>query len=71
MKKPFLPSLLPPTINYADIFQEIIKTREIVARYDEAIKRLPNPDVIQRTFITKEAVLSSKIEGTIATIEES
>jgi len=41
-----------------------------VARYDEAVKRLPNPEIIQRSFETKEAVLSSKIEGTQATLEE-
>jgi Fic family protein len=48
----------------------IVKARDIVARYDEAVKRLPNPEIIQRTFETKEAVLSSKIEGTQATFDE-
>ena len=41
-----------------------------MARYDEAVKRLPNPEIIQRSFETKEAVLSSKIEGTQATLDE-
>jgi Fic family protein len=41
-----------------------------LARYDEAVKRLPNPEIIRRAFETKEAVLSSKIEGTQATLEE-
>ena len=42
----------------------------MVARYDEAVKRLPNPSIIQRSFETKEALLSSKIEGTQATLDE-
>lgn len=42
----------------------------MVARYDEAVKRLPNPAIIQRSFETKEALLSSKIEGTQATLDE-
>ena len=69
-KHSFDPPLLPPELNLSPIFSKIIKARDIVARYDEAVKRLPNPEIIQRSFETKEAVLSSKIEGTQATFEE-
>ena len=69
-KKPFIPPFLPPKIDYVSIVGSIIKARDVVARYDEAVKRLPNPEIIQRTFETKEAVLSSKIEGTQATFDE-
>lgn len=69
-KKPFTPPHLPPELDYSSVFSDIIKARDIVARYDEAVKRLPNPEIIQRTFETKEAVLSSKIEGTQATLDE-
>jgi Fic family protein len=69
-KKPFIPFLLPPKLDYTPVFTDIIKARDIVARYDEAVKRLPNPEIIQRTFETKEAVLSSKIEGTQVTLDE-
>jgi Fic family protein len=69
-KKPFIPPLLPPKIDYSLVFSNIIKARDIIARYDEAVKRLPNPEIIQRSFETKEAVLSSKIEGTQATLDE-
>lgn len=66
----FIPPLLPPDIDYTSIIPNIVKARDIVARYDEAVKRLLNPEIIQRTFETKEAVLSSKIEGTQATFDE-
>ena len=69
-KKAFIPPLLPPNLDFTSIFPGIIKARDIVARYDEAVKRLPNPEIIQRSFETKEAVLSSKIEGTQATLDE-
>lgn len=69
-KRPFVPPSLPPKLDYSSIFPDIVKARDIVARYDEAVKRLPNPEIIQRTFETKEAVLSSKIEGTQATLDE-
>lgn len=69
-KKPFIPPFLPPKLDYSLIFTKIIRAREIVARYDEAVKKLLNPDIIQRSLATKEAVLSSKIEGTQATLDE-
>jgi len=69
-KKPFITPLLPPKLDFTSVFTNIVKARDIVARYDEAVKRLPNPEIIQRTFETKEAVLSSKIEGTQATFDE-
>lgn len=69
-KKPFNPPFLPPKLDYSPVFGKIIKTREIIARYDEAVKRLLNPEIIQRSFATKEALLSSRIEGTQATLDE-
>lgn len=70
IKKPYIPPFLPPEIDCSSIFQNIVKARDIIARYDEAVKRLPNPEIIQRSFETKEAVLSSKIEGTQVTLDE-
>jgi Fic family protein len=67
---PFVPPLLPLEIDYSSILSEVLETRDKVARFDEAVKRLPNPLIIQRSFETKEAVLSSKIEGTQATLED-
>lgn len=70
-KKPFVPPSLPPKdIDYIALLKAIVATRDAVARYDEALKRLPNPEIIQHTFETKEAVLSSRIEGTQVTLDE-
>jgi Fic family protein len=69
-KQPFSPPPLPPDIDLTGLIKLIADAREAVARYDEAVKRLPNPVLIRRTFETQEAVLSSKIEGTQATLEE-
>lgn len=69
-KSPYEPVKLPPDIDLTPLIKLIADTRESVARYDEAVKRLPNPVLIRRVFETKEAVLSSKIEGTQATLEE-
>lgn len=69
--KPFIPSKLPPKgVDYNSIIRDISTTRESIARYDESLKRLPNPEIVQHSFETKEAVLSSKIEGTQVTLDE-
>ena len=41
-----------------------------VARYDGLLRATPNPDVLLSPLTTQEAVLSSKIEGTQATMGE-
>ena len=69
-KQPFLPPLLPPKIDISSLVSLLTGARDAVARYDEVVKRIQNPALIRRTFETKEAVLSSKIEGTQATFEE-
>ena len=70
-KQPFIPNELPPKgIDYSLVLADLISARDAIARYDEAVKRLPNPGIIERTFETKEAVLSSRIEGTQVTLED-
>ncbi len=45
-------------------------TAAAVARYDGTLAAIPNPDVLLSPLITREAVLSSRIEGTQATMGE-
>lgn len=68
--KPFIPPNLPPQLDLSSILKLAIGARDAVVRYDESVKRLPNPGLIRRSFETKEAVLSSKIEGTQASLRE-
>lgn len=41
-----------------------------LARYDGLLESLVNPEVLLSPLLTKEAELSSRIEGTIATANE-
>jgi len=41
-----------------------------IARFDGMLQSLVNPDILLSPLVTKEAVLSSRIEGTQATLEE-
>ncbi len=69
-KQPFIPPKLPPKVDYSTLLMKIVEARDVVARFDEAVKKLPNPEIIQRSIRTKEAVLSSRIEGTQVTLNE-
>ena len=46
------------------------KANRYAARYDGLLQSVINPDILLVPLRTQEAVLSSKIEGTQATLEE-
>ena len=69
-KQPFIPPRLPVKINYESLIGHIAKAHRAVAGLDALLSVLPNPNLLGRTMQTKEAVLSSKIEGTQATLNE-
>lgn len=72
MKAPYLPEYLPvPEKIDANEFADVLgKANGAVARYDGMVRTLTNPDILLSPFMTQEAVLSSKIEGTQATLDE-
>lgn len=69
--KSFIPYILPLKKLNWDKFQRILgPANRAVARYDGLLQSIPNPAVLLSLLTTQEAVLSSKIEGTQATLEE-
>jgi len=69
--KPFIPHELPLKKLKWDRFQRILgPANRAVARYDGLLQSIPNPAFLLSPLTTQEAVLSSKIEGTQATLEE-
>ena len=69
--KPFIPTDLPlETIDYSALLDLIGKANRYVARYDGLLRSVVNPELLLSPLRTKEAVLSSKIEGTRATFED-
>lgn len=70
IKISFVPEKLPVKIDYMKFISDISKAHIAIARFDSLLSQLPNPNFLERTFVTKEAVLSSQIEGTQATLEE-
>lgn len=67
--KPFQPETLPPqALAWEDLIPAIGKANRALARYDGVLHGIPNPGVLLAPLTTAEAVLSSKIEGTQATL---
>lgn len=67
----FLPNPLPPKINWnTQLVNALSRADFLLGKLAREGGKLPNPHLLIRPFITREAVLSSKIEGTQATIGE-
>jgi Fic family protein len=65
----FLPDKLPPKINYAEGLVSLISEASIQLGNLSGIgKLMPNPHLLISPYLKQEAVLSSKIEGTQASI---
>lgn len=68
----FIPNDLPPDppIEYDDELHSLLsKADRNLARLDGIISVLPNPDLFIAMYVKKEALLSSQIEGTQASLE--
>lgn len=69
--KAFIPHPLPPKLKWDDSLVNALSRADfLLGKLAREGNKLPNPHLLMRPFITREAVLSSKIEGTQATIGE-
>jgi Fic family protein len=68
---PTVPPSLPITqLDWQKLMPMISRANAALGRYDGLLRSLPNPAVLLSPITTNEAVLSSRIEGTQATLEE-
>lgn len=68
---PFEPHALPLTdLDWHQLLPLVGQANAALARYDGLLAGIPNPAVMLSPLTTQEAVLSSKIEGTQATVDE-
>jgi len=71
--QPFIPEKLPldlSTINWQKVAVNISKASAALAYYNGILNSIPNPAIFLSPLETKEAVLSSRIEGTITTVDD-
>lgn len=60
----------PKNLNYGDFIKEIISATDALARFDQMLKNLHNNEILLAPLRNQEAVISSRIEGTISTMDE-
>lgn len=69
--KPFIPQKLPiQDISWEALIPMIGRANRSIAQYNGVLYGVPNPGVLLSPLTTQEAVLSSRIEGTVATLGE-
>lgn len=69
--KPYIPDTLPiKNLNFEKIIGLVGRANAELARYDGLLQAILNPEILLSPLTTNEAVLSSKIEGTQATLDE-
>lgn len=67
----FLPNDLPPKLDWNHaVVNSLSRADFLLGKLAREGSQLPNPHLLLRPFITREAVLSSKIEGTQTTLGE-
>src|SRR5712691_3515920 len=67
----FVPDPLPPEITWTPALVRALSDADrLIGRLAGEGGRLPNPHLLIRPFVRREAVLSSRIEGTQATLGE-
>ena len=69
----FVPSSLPPEPDIEpdqDMIRLLIKANTQIATLNEIAKHIPNMNLFVSMYVRKEALMSSQIEGTQATLED-
>lgn len=71
--EPYIPEDLPldlSKLNWQQVAVNISKASAALAYYNGILNSIPNPAIFLSPLETKEAVLSSRIEGTITTVDD-
>jgi len=60
----------PPKIDLTAVFDPLTRALEQLTRYDERLQNLVNAELLLAPLRQRDAVVSSRMEGTISTLEE-
>lgn len=71
MKTPYIPVSIPiHKLDWESLIPRIGMAQAAVARFDGILQAMVNPELLLSPLTTQEAVLSSRIEGTQASLED-
>ncbi len=60
----------PQQLRYETFVQQLLAATDAVARYDQMLKNMHNSEILLAPMRNQEAVISSRMEGTISTMDE-
>jgi Fic family protein len=60
----------PETIDYSRLFKPLSNAASALARYDQMLKSMHSSDILLAPLRSQEAVVSSRMEGTVSTLDE-
>jgi Fic family protein len=60
----------PKNLDYAKLIQSLTKATDALSRYDQLLKSLHNSAILLAPLRNQEAVLTSRMEGTVSTLDE-
>lgn len=60
----------PKSIDYECLIMPLAKASEAIARYDQMLKGMHNSEILLAPLRSQEAVVSSRMEGTVSTLDE-
>ena len=60
----------PKCLDYAKVVEPIARAADALARFDQMLKNMHNSEILLAPLRNQEAVISSRMEGTISTMDE-
>ncbi len=60
----------PQTLDYNRLMASLLSATDALARYDQMLKNLHNSEILLAPLRNQEAIISSRMEGTISTLDE-
>lgn len=60
----------PSRLDYGRFVGPLVKATDAVARYDQMLKKMHNSEILLAPLRNQEAVISSRMEGTVSTMDE-
>ena len=60
----------PAELDYGRLIEPLARAQDAISRYDQMLLSLPNSELLLAPLRYNEAVISSRIEGTISTVDE-
>lgn len=60
----------PASLDYAKLVNPLVEASAALARYDQMLKAMHNSEILLAPMRSQEAVISSRMEGTVSTLDE-